>query len=303
MGSGATGLAASLRRGLRASAFAGWVLVGVAVAGALAVRFRLERRHPRARPLAAWWKRGFARVLGLRVHVEGEPAARPVFLVANHISWLDIVAVGSRLPVAFVSKAEVRNWPLVGWMVRHGGTLFLERGANQATQISDVIGRRLEEGGAVMVFAEGTTSAGGSVRPFFPRLFAPVAGTGRCIQPVAIRYRAEGPVHPTAPFIDDDPMPAHLWRVLGEKRIDVELHFLEPLSAAEGEDRKALAGRTRSEICRALGLPEELARPAADGDLSALGTSRRRAFARAGERAPAAKAGRSEDAEPDERLG
>ncbi len=249
------GLVATCRRVIKLVRLGFYVLLAGGVAGSLAIRCLITGDLPHARPLAAWYKARLCRMLGLVIHTRGEAVQRPVFLVANHVSWLDIVVIGGLLPVNFVSKAEVAGWPLIGWLVKHGGTLFIPRGAHQAGEIGRQIGERLGRGAAVLVFPEGTTSDGAKVRPFFPRLFAPAVESGWPVQPIALSYRHPSGVHPTAPFVDDDPLPAHLWRVLGEKRIEVEVTFL-PVLDARGTDRRTLATRSRREICVALGLPE-----------------------------------------------
>jgi 1-acyl-sn-glycerol-3-phosphate acyltransferase len=183
-------------------------------------------------------------------------SSEAVFLVANHISWLDIVALGAVVPANFVSKSDIRGWPVFGWMAAAGGTVFIPRGQNQARAVADQVATRLDSGCSVVVFAEGTTSNGRQVRRFYPRLFAAAIEAGAAVQPVAVRFpHAEG-VHPAAPFVDDDPFSSSLKRILEAPQIEVELVFCSVVAAA-GRDRRGLAVETREAIVRAYGLPEE----------------------------------------------
>lgn len=253
-------LARAFRRAWRLPVLVVHIVFGCVVAGTSVVRRRLGRLELYPYPRGCrWWMARCCRLLRVRVRAVGEPAPEPVLLVANHVSWLDIPVVGGLVDTSFVSKAEVRNWPVVGWMAAGGGTAFIPRGAHQASAVAGAIGTRLAEGGsAVLVFPEGTTTDGSYLRPFYPRLFAcvqvpEVQGSGVVIQPVAIRYLHPSGVHPTAPFIDDETFPSHLWRVLGEREMEVEVRFCQPFPAA-GLDRKGLALAARRAILEALGL-------------------------------------------------
>lgn len=254
-------LARGLRRVTSFTVLVIHVVMGCAVASTSAIRRRLGRRalYPYP-PGSRWWMARCCRVLRMRVRSTGEPASQPVLLVANHVSWLDIPVIGGLTDTVFVSKAEVRDWPVLGWMTAGGGTVFIPRGAHQAGAVAGAIAARLAEGDRVLVFPEGTTADGSYLRPFYPRLFAclqapEIAGSGVTVQPVAIRYPHPSGVHPTAPFIDDESFPSHLWRVLAERRIEVEVCFCPPFSAA-GLDRKGVAQQARRAIFEALGMSQ-----------------------------------------------
>lgn len=246
----AAGLGAQLRRLGRAVVLLVHLKTGVAIAAFLHLA-HLLRGEPSAHlaPLSLWWHGRLCRLLRVRLSVRGAPSGEPAFYVSNHISWLDIPVLGSLVPVSFVSKAEVRRWPLVGWLAAAGDTVFLPRGAHQAQAIAGSMVARLDRGLSTLIFPEGTTSDGRRVRPFFPRLFAAAVATGTAVRPVAVRYLKDGAPHPTAPFIDDQALPPHLWRLLKEKEVEVEVSFLPPVTAAE-TDRRSLAAAARAAVCQ-----------------------------------------------------
>ncbi len=229
------------------------------VASAVALPRALGLRPIGLAALTRWWYRRLCRILGLRLTVTGG-LAPGILLVANHISWLDIPVLGAQGDIAFLSKAEIRAWPLIGWMAEVLGTLFITRGANQARDIADQIARRARAGQVVVIFPEATTADGTQLRPFHPRLFAAAQESGSRLQPVALRYGEPDRLDRIAPFIgDDQPLP-HLLRVLRHPGIRVQVQFLPPLASA-GLDRKGMAEACRRAIGEALGLPRETGRP------------------------------------------
>jgi 1-acyl-sn-glycerol-3-phosphate acyltransferase len=208
-------------------------------------------------------------------------------LVANHISWLDIPVVGSRAKIGFLSKADVRGWPLVGWMSAVAGTLFIERGANQTAAVAAQIARAIAVGRTLVIFPEATTSDGRQVRRFHPRLFAAALQPGLRVQPVAICYRRGAEPSPDlqVPYVGDDTLLANLWRVARHPDLVAEVRFLAPLDPRVGEDRKRFAARARLGIVGALGLspepngaedavhpPERSLAPQGDADLGVAGS-------------------------------
>lgn len=198
--------------------------------------------------IACWWRARISRILGVHITVDGPPIDQAALWVVNHISWVDIAVVGGLMPGGFLAKSEVQHWPVVGWLAARSGTLFIRRGASggakdAVTQITNhlIAGRR------IILFPEGSTTSGNGVRPFHPRLFASAINAGVPIQPIAIRYfsstqtSGSPKTHPTIPFIDDDTLLSHAWRLLGESHINVELYFLQPLMTHSGIERRALA--------------------------------------------------------------
>ncbi|HNW78343.1 MAG TPA: lysophospholipid acyltransferase family protein [Candidatus Competibacteraceae bacterium] len=200
------------------------------------------------------WSRVLCRVLGVRIRVTGTPHAGATLFVANHISWLDIFCIAAVCPTHFLAKREVAGWPLVGWLSRRAGTAFIRRGGdNGAGEAAEQLTWRLRNRGRVLVFPEGTSTDGRSVRRFFARLFQ-AALLARCpVQAIALRYPdASGTgLHARVPFIDDAALLPHLWALLGERRIVVELQFCPPLAVA-GRSRNELAEQARAQISAVL---------------------------------------------------
>lgn len=204
--------------------------------------------------LEQWWVPRFLRLIGrlvgLRVTIEGKPAGRDVLYVANHISWLDILAIGGTAPVRFIAKDQIANWPLVGKLAKLGGTVFVARERRGATrEQADTIVTALGEGRPVMLFAEGGTGDGSIVRPFRASLFVSAVEAGRPVQPVAIDYgpgRMRYAWPPGMSFADEAK------RMLNRAEpVPVTLRFLPPLDP-HVLDRKALAARSQEAIAGAL---------------------------------------------------
>lgn len=207
-----------------------------------------------------WWHRRLCNCLQLQLQSVGSP--RPgALLVANHISWLDVPAIGSLGAVTFVSKDEVRRWPVVGALAKIAGTLFIRRGGNQSAEVIKQIGDRIDAGASVMIFAEGTTGDGHSLRRFHPRPFAAAQSAECALQPVAIRYGSNAEPDPVAPFVGEDTLVAHLLRVLRNPGIKVQIKFLTPIDRT-GLDRRAMANATRAAIAEWLDLTSAPAEPA-----------------------------------------
>jgi 1-acyl-sn-glycerol-3-phosphate acyltransferase len=222
------------------------------------VALRALGRPPAWQPgVVRWWHQRLCRILALQVAVSGQVAERAM-LVANHISWLDIPVLGAQGSIGFLSKAEVRRWPVIGWMAEVAGTLFIARGAHRFAEAIAAVRARIAAGFAVVVFAEGTTSDGTGVRRFLPRLFAVVqsdpeveSGSSKPrLQPVALCYGAGGERDAVAPFIDDDILVGHLWRVLKHPGIQVRVVFL-PTIETGNLDRRRLAEAARDRILAA----------------------------------------------------
>jgi 1-acyl-sn-glycerol-3-phosphate acyltransferase len=232
--------------GLIAHLLLGAAALAVLRRGAGAWTLRGRRLDERFTP---WWYARACRVLGLRVTTVGGPTPLPALFAANHVSWLEVLALGSVAPLSFVAKSEVARWPLIGPLARAAGTLFVRRGAARpaAAAVDAAVGR-LAEGGGVCVFPEGTSTAGDGVLPFRAAFFEAPVRLGCEVQPVAVRYPRAGAV---APFVGDDEFVPHLLRVLAEPEVAVELVFTPPLSA-HGRERGALAERARTQILQAL---------------------------------------------------
>lgn len=192
------------------------------------------------------------RIAGVRVRVHGEMADGAALVVSNHISWLDIGALNTVIDAGFIGKAELEHWPVLGFLIARGGTVFIERGgAGAAANATREMIQRLEQGDRVAVFPEGTTTRG-TMRRFHPRLFEAARVTGAPVQPVALQYD-----NPAAPFVDDEGFLRHLWGILGEKRITVDVWLLPPVETAH-RDRRSISRAAETAIRQQLeALPRE----------------------------------------------
>lgn len=213
------------------------LLVALVLAGALLLDRggRLHRER-----IAQWWHRRLLAVLNVKLRVTGQAIAAPQLTVANHVSWLDIHVIGALLPTRFISKAEVRDWPIAGALAEACGTFYLRRGKGGSKPLLDKLIPHLRRGGSVTLFPEGTTTGGGSVRPFHARLFAAAVESGCKVQPVALYYAAGGSGKAVAPFVGEDTLVSHILRVLHAPEIHVDMMFCPALSAVEA-DRDELA--------------------------------------------------------------
>lgn len=240
----------TVRRLRRAPLVALHLLVGVGVAALLRPR---RDGTVSCRPLAVW-SRVLCWIMGVRIVISGQPQPGAALFVANHLSWLDIFCIASACPTHFLAKREVADWPLFGWLARRAGTAFIRRGGdNGAGEAAEHLTWRLRNRGRVLVFPEGTSTNGGTVRRFYPRLFQ-AALHARCpVQAIALRYPHPDGIHPKAPFIGDATLLPHLWQLLGELQIVAELWFCEPLPTV-GRTRDDLARQAHAQVCAALNL-------------------------------------------------
>lgn len=224
----------------------------------------LKLRSPAARTIPVVFHRWVGALLGVRCTLVGRPAAeRPLLLVSNHVSWIDITVLSALMPLSFIAKSEVGAWPLFGTFARLQRSVFVERARRAATgAVNRAIAGRLRRGDALVLFAEGTSSDGTRVLPFRTALLgaardAALAGGGSVwVQPVAVTYvgRHGLPLsrHARAALAwygDMDLLP-HLGAVLAEGGIDVVVAFGAPVEAGDGSDRKRLARHVEAEVRR-----------------------------------------------------
>ncbi|WP_240499961.1 lysophospholipid acyltransferase family protein [Sphingomonas montana] len=194
--------------------------------------------------------KGAARVLGADVTVEGTPLPANVLYVANHLSWFDILAMGGATGTAFVSKDSVAAWPVVGWLARVGGTIFIARTSRAAARSqADALAAALATGRPATLFPEGTVDDGRTLLPFRAALFGAAPAAGVVVQPVAIDY---GTAATEIAWAQDETALAVARRLIGRAgRLAVTLRFLAPL--APSADRKQLAAAAQAAIDAALG--------------------------------------------------
>ena len=252
----------SLRRILRLSRLAFHVLNGVWLTGLCAGVLRLSSDGAFYRRLIAWWLGKIPRILGIEVSVFGQPSTQAVLMVANHISWLDIALLGGAAQPRFLSKAEVRHWPVIGWLAAKSGTLFITRGkAGAAAEAATTIAAALKAQRSVLLFPEGTTSTGDDVCTYHARLFAPALDANVPVQAVVLRYpRADGLTNPLVPYVDEQSLWANLQGLLDAQGIRAEIHFL-PLIAPQNGERKRIANQCEQQtraVIQAASLDKEM---------------------------------------------
>lgn len=221
--------------------------------------FRLARIDDPARreQIVRGWSQRLFEVLGMRVvfHDAPEKLPRGAVLVANHLSWLDVFAVYTHTPGQFVSKAEVRDWPLIGGVVVRAGTIFIERGsARHARNVNSHIAAALNGGAIICVFPEGVAGEGDVLHSFHGALFQPAIEGQATVVPIALRYTdSEGRHNPAPNYAGETTLLQSLWSVLSHTGLNAELHFLPHVSAANAQ-RRELARHTESLISERLGI-------------------------------------------------
>jgi len=210
-----------------------------------AERARSVRDH-----LKMIWLRYFAMILGLKVSQQGTVPLQTGLVVSNHVSWLDIVVIGQYLPAYFVAKSDILGWPVIGYMAKQAGTIFIRRGDKKNILITaEKMLSLLKWQANIIAFPEGTTTPGDDVLGFHASLFQPAIQAKATIHPVAIRYL--GKSQALAPFIGDDEFVPHLLKMLRLETIEVELVFLETIDPSD-KSRNAVCDGSRRMILQAV---------------------------------------------------
>lgn len=201
------------------------------------------------------WSAGLLRALGLAltVHQRG-PVPRAALIVANHVSWLDIAVVHAALPQArFISKADVRAWPLIGWMVAAAGTLFIERERKRdALRVVHHCAEALKAGDTVALFPEGTTGTGPALLPFHANLLQAAVSVDAPLLPLALRFHAPGERFAQAAcYVGETTLLQSVWRIASARELAAELTIL-PAIDTQALERRVLADLARERIQAAL---------------------------------------------------
>jgi 1-acyl-sn-glycerol-3-phosphate acyltransferase len=233
------------------------------------VQAALLRISPKgARRFPHWYHRQVCRLFGIKLHIEGAVQTdRPVLLVSNHTSWLDITVLSAVAPLSFIAKKEVAGWPFVSWLAKLQRSVFVDRQRRSAVgETTNEIMERLATGDTVVLFAEGTSSDGNRVLPFKTSLFAaakPPAKVSAAAQPGApdvvvqtlslVYTRLHGvPLNrwarPIVGWFGDMEMQSHAWSLLKAGPLDVRIRIGAPIPLEEFADRKDLARRSEAEI-------------------------------------------------------
>lgn len=219
-----------------------------------AVRVRLAGKRGDSRARSEWMSRSAQALLkcvNVRAEYIGEPP-RSGLLVSNHLGYLDILVLGARQPAVFVSKAEVRHWPALGFLAGLAGTLFVRRERRgDVSPLNEQMAALVQAGVVVIVFPEGTSSDGAKVLPFFSALLEPAAASGCPVTPACIRYAvADGVVADEVCYWRDMTFGPHFLNLLTKREIRATVRFGAPRAA--GENRKQLS-RELHQAVRSLG--------------------------------------------------
>ncbi len=212
---------------------------------ALILGLKMSRWLPR------WYHTRCLRILGIQVERRGKPSRHhPTVYASNHVSYLDILVLGSMVYGCFVAKSEVRNWPFFGWLAMMQRTVFVERRRSQAAKHRDALLTRLESGDDLILFPEGTSGDGNRIRPFKSALLSVAeykpGGKPVYVQPVSIAYtRLDGLplgryLRPLFAWYGDMELAPHLWQMAGMGRLTAVVRFHPPVTLEEVGSRKAL---------------------------------------------------------------
>lgn len=225
-----------LRANLRGARLIVHLCTGLLLVLAVTLNPRLSREK-----LTRWWNSRLLTILHVRLHIVGQPTSGARLIVCNHISWLDISVLASAELSRFVSKAEVGRWPIAGALANAAGTFYIRRGAGGTKQLIEAIAAHLRAGGSATVFPEGTTTEGGRMLKFQPRLFAAAIESGSPVQPLALRYGLAANGENIAAFVGEETLTHNLRRLLKERELTVELHYCALVQPQPGQDRAAVA--------------------------------------------------------------
>lgn len=201
------------------------------------------------------WSQGLLDILGIELQTTGSGVTPGCMLVANHISWVDIFAINALAPTAFISKHEVRAWPVIGWLAARSETVFLRRGSRGHARIVNAeIAGLLDAGRNVAVFPEGTTTDGSHVLHFHAALLQPAIEAGRPLQTLALSYRHADGSPSRAPAYDGElSMGECLRNILSHRRLVACIAVNEPLRTTADSRRRELALSTRDWIVDRIG--------------------------------------------------
>lgn len=204
------------------------------------------------------WSAGLLAILHVSVRAMPDGATFPAqaaLVVANHISWLDIFVINALQPCRFVAKADIRGWPVLGWLCAKSGTIFIARGKQrEVRRVYQGLVGSLQAGERIAFFPEGTTAAQGTLLPFHANLFEAAIEAKVPVQPCAMRYlNSSGELHRAADFVGDTGFVDSLRMILAGGPMTAEIQIL-PVISAEAAHRRELAVQARAAVAAALRL-------------------------------------------------
>jgi 1-acyl-sn-glycerol-3-phosphate acyltransferase len=208
------------------------------------------------RRILKMWSRQLLDILNIGIRIEGQQPGHGkggCLLVANHVSWLDMFVLNATQPTRFIAKSEVRGWPVVGWLSRRSGTIFIERTTRRdATSVNLRVSALLKQGDCVGLFPEGTTTVGKQVGHFHSALIQPAIDAGVKLCPIALRYQnEEGKLSTTAAFTGDATLVQSIWQILRCRHLNALVVFT-PALLAENTNRRILARTAQDAIAQVL---------------------------------------------------
>lgn len=214
---------------------------------------------PRRAVITRWWSAKLLRILNIVLSVHGaRPArdARNLVVAANHISWVDIFVINATHPARFIAKAEIRDWPIAGWLCDRAGTIFIRRTRRSDTaRINETMHAVMAEGATIGFFPEGTTTTGATLLKFHTSLFEPAVANRASLVPAAIRYRAgDGDRSDAAAFIGELSFGESVGLIIRQKSMIAEITFA-PAIEAGSRTRRDLALQAEAAIAAILNVP------------------------------------------------
>jgi len=244
-----------LRKCYRIILFGLWLIIGIVLT--LVFLRNTMPTHGSSSTVVRNWLGRAARIFGVKIKCYGTPLPQKTLFVSNHISWLDILILGSIVPIHFLSKYEVKTMPVFGWLATRAGTLYIKRGNKRsATESSSEITAALNQHHNSLIFAEGTTTDG-HIKKFHSRMMQSAINAQAMVQPVAIFYPVknrqtnETEINPVTLFLGDTTIGESFDRIARAPRIDVEVHFLEPINSTD-KNRDEIAQHAFDEVVEAI---------------------------------------------------
>ena len=226
------------------------IVRGMVLAALVYPRMPYDRQQKMIRD----WSQRMLAICGIKlvVHQHGETLASGAMLVGNHISWIDIYVIDAWRPTPFVSKAEIAKWPVIGWLAKTIGTVFIQREKrSDAKKIMHQLADILSSGGLIALFPEGTTTDGKTVQPFHANMFQAPVLAGAPIQPIGLMYEdAQGRQSPAADYIGDTTLGQSIDMILSASPLTAHLYVGAPLAPAT--DRRQLAAQAQQAVSLAL---------------------------------------------------